>query len=539
MVDAHNAANAGITASNQREGGGAPRALGKMVAGNILLTAARRFRDREAIFCTSTNRRFSFRQLNERCNRLASALAGFGLEKPDVVGFLCNNRAELPEIYFALGKLGLVGIPLNYRLASSEIVALMRAMGARSMLFETRFASAADQVRAALPAVETFVAIGAGGPSWALDYEALLARASGDEPEAEVEEDDLFYFNLTSGTTGLPKSYALTQFNNAALGSMFEAYDMTSRDVVLTAFPAFGRVGYAWLAAGLMFGARNVLMDFHPGEALRLIEAERVTMCNLVPTMAAMMLGDAGLPSRDLRSLRALVFAGAMFPAPLRERVTARLCPGIYEYYGMQETGALTISTPSDRALYPESVGAPLCFAEVRIERLDGTLAAPGEIGEIVGRSPATVTRYFDNPQKSAETFRDGWVHTGDLGAMNEDGFVFIKGRLKDMIISGGQNVHAAEVEETILRIPGVADCAVFGLPDDLWGERVAAVIVKAPSGGQALTLEGVLSSCREHLAGFKTPKTVVFQDEPLPRTPTGKVQKFLLVDRFREPGKG
>jgi fatty-acyl-CoA synthase len=511
----------------------APRALGKFVAANIASTAARRFRDREAIFCAGTGRRFSFRQVDERCNRLAHALLGLGLRKPDVVGFLSNNRAELAEIYFALAKLGLVGIPLNYRLAPAEILALMRAMGARSMLFETRFTSVADQVRAALPEVKSFVAIGDRRPDWAMEYEALLASASSADPDVEVEEHDLFYFNLTSGTTGLPKSYALTQFNNAAVNILFDAFDTTSRDVFMTVFPAFGRVGYAWLAGGLLFGARNVLTDFHPGEALRLIETESVTMVNLVPTMAGMMLAEASLPSRDLRSLRALVFAGAMFPAPLREKVASGLCSQIYEYYGMQETGALTVSTPSDRTLYPESIGAPLAFAEIWIQRPDGSRAAPGEIGEIVGRSPATVTRYFDNPEKSAETFRGGWVHTGDLGMMNEDGFVFIKGRLKDMIITGGQNVHAAEVEETLIAIPGVADCAVFGVPDELWGERVAASIVRAPGAGETLTVEGVLAACRESLAGFKTPKILYFQDEPLPRTPTGKVQKFLLVERY------
>ena len=356
MVDADAAVGANSSA---------PRALGKFVAANIVSTAARRFRDREAIFCAGTGRRFSFRQVDERCNRLARALLGLGLRKPDVVGFLCNNRAELAEIYFALAKLGLVGIPLNYRLAPAEILALMRAMGARSMLFETRFTSVADQVRAALPEVKSFVAIGGKRPDWAMEYEALLASASSADPDVEVEEHDLFYFNLTSGTTGLPKSYALTQFNSAAVNILFDAFDTTSRDVFMTVFPAFGRVGYAWLAGGLLFGARNVLTDFHPGEALRLIEAERVSIVNLVPTMAAMMLSEAGLPSRDLRSLRALVFAGAMFPAPLRERVAAGLCSQIYEYYGMQETGALTVSTPSDRTSYPELIGAPLAFAEI------------------------------------------------------------------------------------------------------------------------------------------------------------------------------
>ena len=512
-----------------------PRALGKMVAGNILATAAVRFRDREATFCAGTGRRFSYAQTNERCNRLAHGLSGLGLRKPDVLAFLCNNRAELVEIYFALAKLGLVGIPLNYRLAAAEIASLCGAMDAKALLFETRFLAAAEHVRAALPQIKSFVAIGDKQPDWALRYEELLAGASTAEPQVDVQEHDPFYFNLTSGTTGLPKSYTLTHLNNATIGTMFEAFELTSRDVIMTVFPAFGRVGYAWIAAGMQFGVRNVLVDFNPAETLRLVEAEGVTIFNLVPTMGAMLLADPSLLTRNLRSLRGLVFAGSVFPATLRERVAAALCPTIYEYYGMQETGALTVSTPEDRKRRPESIGHPICFAEVHIDRPDGSIAAPGEIGEIVGRSPSTVTAYFDNPQKTAETFRNGFVHTGDLGYLDEDGFLFIKGRLKDMIISGGQNVHAAEVEDTILAMAGVADCAVFGTPDELWGERVSAVIVRASGQGVTITAEMVESHCRERLAGFKTPKSIFFSEDALPRTPTGKVQKFLLVDRYAE----
>ena len=439
----------------------------------------------------------------------------------------------MPEIYYALAKSGLVGIPLNYRLAPAEIVALMRAMRATAMLFETRFVAAAERVRAELPGIGEFIAIGSGRPEWARAYEDVLASASATEPDVEIEESDPYYFNLTSGTTGLPKSYLLTHYNNALVGPMFAAFELTTRDVILTAFPAFGRVGFAWIAAGVMFGTRNVLMDFSPAEALRLIESERVTISNLVPTMAAMMLAEPSHSGRDLTSLRGLVFAGSMFPAPLRERVAAALCPAVYEYYGMQETGTLTVSTPEDRALHADSVGAPLCFAEVHVERPDGSRAAAGELGEIVGRSPGSCTAYFDNPAKSAETFRGGFVHTGDLGSMTEDGFLVIKGRLKDMIVTGGQNVHAAEVEEVLMTASGVADCAVFGLPDDTWGERVAALIVAAPDAGEALSQETLIVWCREKLAGFKIPRTIRFQREPLPRTPTGKVQKFILVDRF------
>ena len=334
----------------------------------------------------------------------------------------------------------------------------------------------------------------------------------------------------------MPKSYLADPLQHAATWPNFGPFEPSRRDVVLTAFPAFGRIGFAWIATAAMYGARNVLMDFAPGEALRMIEAERVTLTNIAPTMAAMMLAEPSLRGRDLGSLRTVIFAGAALPAPLRERAVAEICPRVSEYYGMQETGVLTASTPEDRARRPDSVGQPVFFAEVRIERSDGAGAAPGELGEVLGRSPNTVTGYFDNAAKTAETFRGGWVRTGDLGSVDEEGYLFLRGRVKDLVITGGQNVHAAEVEEAILRLPGVAECAVFGLPDDLWGERVAAVVVATTPAVSAAAVE---AACRERLAGFKVPRTIVLQEEPLPRTPTGKVQKFLLVERHavRPPG--
>ena len=416
-------------------------ARGGMVAGDMLAGAAARFRNREALFCAGTERRFTFGQINERANRLANALIRLGLCKPDVVAFLCNNRAEIVETYFALAKAGLVGIPLNYRLAAAEVVALIRSMGAQALVFADRFSATAAAVREALPEVRHHVAIGDGAPPWALRYEALLAGASAAPPGVDVRQDDPFYFNLTSGTTGLPKSYVLSHYNAVTASHSFMAFDVVSRDVVMTAIPAFGRIGMGWIGAAALWGTRNVLVDFAPSDILRLIEAEGVTVINIVPTMAAMMLAEPGLSRADLGSLRALVFAGAMFPAPLRERVVAALSPHVWEYYGMQETGILTVSTPEDRASRPDSVGLPGWFAAVRIELPGGEEAAPGELGEILGSAPPGVTAYFDDPARSAETFRDGWVRTGDLGSLDTEGYLTIRGRVKDMIVTGGQNV--------------------------------------------------------------------------------------------------
>jgi acyl-CoA synthetase (AMP-forming)/AMP-acid ligase II len=506
------------------------RSLGKMLVGNIIVTAAARAPDKIAFYCAGTGRRFTFRQVNERCNRLANILARHGLAKGDVVAFLCSNRAEMPEIYFALAKCGIVGIPLNYRLAPTEMVELMRAMDARVLIYEARFEACALHVQEQMD-LRFNVVIGAAAAGLGFEYEALLAEGEPDEPRTVIDETDAYYFNLTSGTTGLPKSYSLTQFNNSAAALFGMALEMNRKDVVLTAFPVFGRVGVAWLLTSVVYAIPNVLTNFEPAQVLRLIQQERVTIFNVVPTMAAMLLASDQLPAGDLSSLRAIVFAGSSLPASIREQTLALLCANMYEYYGMQETGVLVYSTPEDRDLRPDSVGRAALFAEVRVVDPGGRDVAAGEIGEIIGRSPATVTSYFQNPEKSAETFRDGWVHTGDLGSMDADGFLYIRGRKKDMIITGGQNVHAAEVEELLLRHDAVADCAVIGLPHELWGEQVVAVVVTKLSA--STDAEALQAYCRVQLAGFKTPKKWHFQTDPLPRTATGKVQKFILVEKY------
>lgn len=194
----------------------------------------------------------------------------------------------------------------------------------------------------------------------------------------------------------------------------------------------------------------------------------------------------------------------------------------------------LTFSTPEDRQFKPASVGRPTMFSKVRIVDGSGRQMPPGESGEILGSAPAAAIGYYDNPEKSAQTFRDGWVHTGDIGYLDAEGYLFISGRLKEVIVTGGQNVHAAEVEETILSFPGIVECAVIGLPDPLWGESVTAVVV--PAGDTQIDGEALIRFCHDRLAGFKTPKRVL-QSEALPRTPTGKVQKFKLVEQYAKAG--
>lgn len=507
-----------------------------MLVGNILTTAARRFRQREAVFCPSTGQRASFAALEERSNRLANALLALGLPKGSVVGFLCANRIEILEIYFALAKCGLPGLPLNYRLAPAEVADLLESMQARVLICESRFAATYEGLAGRCPDIQARAWIGEGRPEACVAFESLVASGSPSLPAVELQENDVFYYNLTSGTTGLPKCYAITQFNFSALDSTVVGFDLRSDDVFLTIFPAFGRVGFGWSLIAILMGARNIFMDFDPAAVLGLIERERVTFTNLVPTMAAILLGREELASTRLDSLRAICFVGSALPPTIREQTLSRLCPRIYEAYGLQEAGNLTLSTPEDRLRKPESVGLPVLFAEVRVVDTEGRDLAPGETGEVIARSPNGILAYWANPQKTAEAFRNGWFHTGDLGCFDDEGYLYIRGRVKDMIITGGQNVHASEVEAVILALPGVADCAVFGLPDPVWGELVSVAIVP---GGNTLELEQIQTACRERLAGFKVPRRIFLQADALPRTPTGKVQKFLLVERYGAETQG
>jgi len=507
------------------------RSLGRMTVGNILKSAASRFGGREAVYCEATQRRLSFRDMNTRSNQLAHALRALALEPGDIVAFLCSNRIEILEIYGAIAKVGLVGLPLNYRLAPSELATLINALAATTLICDQRFGSVLDYIQAHCHAVRHYVWIGPSVPESCRAYEGLLASGSPDEPEADVQEQDAFYFNLTSGTTGLPKAYIVTHYSASALHSALLSYDARADDVLLTVFPAFGRMAFGSLLMSVVAGARNVLANFEPERVLDLIERESVTFVWLVPTMAALLLEVPGRSSRRIGSLRAIGFVGATLPASLVEQTRAQLCRDIYEGYGLQEAGMLTMSNPEDRVRKPGSVGLPVLFSEIRIVDSAGCDVSPGAIGEIVARSPNCITEYFQSPAKNLEAFREGWFHTGDLGRLDGDGYLYIAGRVKDMIISGGQNIYASEIESILLEMPGVADCAIIGLPHALWGEMVAAVLIV--HNGAQLDAERVQDYCREKLAGFKIPRQVILQQEPLPRTATGKVQKFILVERY------
>ena len=507
------------------------RATGSFVIGNYSKVAATRYANREAFYCVTTGKHLTYRQFNDRANALAHGLLSRGIKKGDVTAFLSYNRVEIVETYTALGKIGVLGIPLNYRLSPGEIVDLVNFCDADYFVFDPSFTEVVSGMREKLPRIKRFICMGSDIPAFAVSYEDLIAKSSTEEPDVEVNEYDYQYLNLTSGTTGLPKAYLLTHYNNAVAGPMMAAaHDLTRDDTILTVFPIFGRVGFAWACLGIFTGARNVILQFDLFKMLELIGQEKITISNWVPTIASFVLSLPDLDKYDFSSLRALVFAAAPFPKALQDQVKARICPNIYEYYGLQETGILVNMGPKEKELKPESVGTLYFGADVRVVDAFGKDVPVGEVGEVIGRGVSVTTGYYKNEEKSKEVFKDGWFYTGDLGTFDKDGYLYLKGRKKDMIISGGQNIFAVEVEDMLMKQGAIAQCAVIGLPDQTWGEMVAAVVVKFP--GKEVTEEEIIAFSRDNIAHFKAPKKVFFVDS-LPMTPTGKVTKYVLVEKY------
>ena len=370
------------------------------------------------------------------------------------------------------------------------------------------------------------IAVGGAHPQFE-SYAALRDAAPAPVLTAPKLQDDVLQL-YTSGTTGLPKGVRLTHGNYAAflgLRHMVDGFDYTSDDTVLILMPMFHVAGTNISFAGLAAGGRILLQaDFNPAQVLAAIPAERVAHAFLAPVMINALLQTPGVESTDFSSMKTVSYGASPISEAVLAAATARFGCGFIQFYGMTETtGAGTTLAPAEhRGALMRSCGRPWPTLEARIADEDGATLGAGEIGEIELRGPIIMAGYWNRPEATAETIRpDGWLRTGDAGFMDEDGFFFVHDRVKDMIVSGGENVYPAEVENAILGCPGVADAAVIGVPDERWGEAVKAIIVAAP--GPRPDPADIIAWARQRIAGFKAPKTIDFIDA-LPRNPSGKV---------------
>ena len=493
----------------------------------------------ESDFALFGDTRLSYAQAQGASRRLANALRSAGLEPGDRVAVLAKNSLECVLLFYAASRVGVVPVPLNYRLAGPEWSYIVNDAGARMVVARGEFVAALEPVRAELGGVERWIAIGADAPGWEA-WDGFVAGGSEEAVSHHVSSDDDVYQMYTSGTTGRPKGAVIQQRALAAnlyQNSMVMGGEPGERWLIVA--PLYHAAGAMTTFSCVQWGGCMVIHeDFHPGHVVQALSEGGIAATTLVPAMiqaCLVMVPDAAERSYD--ALRLIVYgASPIAEQTLRQAMDVFGC-GFAQAYGMTETTAvLTWLRPEDhvRALSGEaklllSAGRPNLGTEVQIMDSEDRPVPAGEIGEVCARGPQLMRGYWNLPEASKESLRGGWMHTGDAGRMDGEGFVYIEDRVKDMIVSGGENVYPREVEDALFQHPAVADAAVIGVPDDKWGETVKAVVVLRE--GRTADAEEIMEFCRGRLGGYKCPRSVDFLDA-LPRNPTGKVLKKDL----REP---
>jgi fatty-acyl-CoA synthase len=476
---------------------------------------------------------WTYAELNQLVNRVANGLHALGVNPGDRVGFLGLNHPRFFFTLFATAKLGAIFVPLNFRLTGPELTFIIGDAGLHTLVYEEHFASIIDETRADLPVRELVC----GSPQQGVrSFEDLQHDQRDADLDYPVEGNDIAWIMYTSGTTGRPKGAMLTHDNilwnniNASL-----AYDGLAEDRTLAVAPLFHIGGLNVTPIGSLWKGASVVVEqmFEPGLALELIEKHRITTMFGVPAMFLFMAQHPDFATRDLSSLRMLVVGGAPVPEKLIKTYEARGVP-MLQGYGLTETAPFSCFLPPEMALAKQgSAGIPPFFGDVKCVDENGHTVPDGERGEIVAKGPNVMKGYWNRPDATAEVLVDGWFYTGDIGKRDEDGYFYILDRKKDMIISGGENVYPAEIEDALYEHPAIKEVAVIGVTHPRWGETVRAVVVVKE--GETLSEADVIEFTQGKLARFKQPKSVVFTDM-LPRNPAGKVVKFELRERFGQP---
>ncbi|MFY0613662.1 MAG: long-chain-fatty-acid--CoA ligase [Hyphomicrobiaceae bacterium] len=491
----------------------------------------------EVAFVTD-ERSLTHAQFQDAVARLAGALRELGLKSEDRVAMLAMNSDRYAMFYYGTFWAGGLVVPMNIRWAVPEHVYSINDSGARFLLVDDTFAALAPEIAAQCPSVEFLIHVGEGpAPSGLLSFDELIACAAPVDDAFRSGEDvaGIFY---TGGTTGFPKGVMLP---HRALWSSAMSFGggvaaLTPDDRNLQAAPLFHIAGSAMLFAITTFGGSHAIVpSFEASAYVRAIEKRRPTISLLVPTMISMMLQNPELEGVDTSRLTRMVYGASPMPQAVLVEAMAKMPETRFIHaYGQTELAPFATLLGSEyhvlegpKATKIKSVGHPVIGTEVEIVDAGGQEVSRGTVGEVRVRGPNTMLGYWNKPEQTAETLNDGWIHTGDGGYMDEDGFIYIVDRVKDMIITGGENVYSAEVENAVMQYPGLAECAVIGIPDDKWVEAVHAIVV--PRDGVVVDADAVIAHCRERIAGFKCPRTIEVRNEPLPKSGAGKIQKFEL----------
>lgn len=480
----------------------------------------------------------SFAALDERSNRIANGILAEGIQPKSHVGFVGKNSSRYFELVFGANKAACAISPLNWRNAAPELVAVIDDAGLKMVFVDKEFAPVIETVLARCQTKFKIVAFDSASTD--SEYDRWLAKQSAVDPQISVEPEQTALLIYTSGTTGKPKGVQIT---HQALGYMRlcehlePALQWQPDDVMMMVMPNFHLVGSGLSIQSLYNGSTlSILPALDPGQLLKVIARDRPTVCALVPTAIQMLLDHPDAKTTDFSCLRLVMYAGSPISSTLLRRALVEMKCRFMQFYGATESsGAITLLRPEQHDIDNEarlrSCGTPLPLIEVKIVDPDGNEVPLGEIGEVVVRAPCLANGYWNQPDTTASAFKNGWYKTGDAGRLDELGLLYLVDRVKDMIVTGGENVYSTEVEQALQKHPGIRQSAVIGLPDPKWGEKVVAVIIPADQASKP-TQEEIIAHCREHIAGYKVPKSVIFIDA-FPMTATGKVLKRAVRDQL------
>jgi acyl-CoA synthetase (AMP-forming)/AMP-acid ligase II len=502
----------------------------RMNIGSFLAKRAKLSPRKEALVLGDV--RLTYAQMNQRCNRFVNSLERMNIRAGDRVAILALNEPEYFDLYFGLGKIGAIMVPINHRLAGPEIQYIINDCQAKLLVFGKEFAPVVESIHADL-ACDHFVAIMDAPPAFAISFKALTEGASDTEPEIHCGGDDTLTILYTSGTTGKPKGAELTHDGYFGTSVTLRATFGEIGDILLMPLPLFHIGALAPVPMCVHFGMKMVFQRaFEPKNFLELLQTEKITWFGSVPQILMFLRQIPNFDKFDWSNVRmALVYAAPVPVSLIKDFAASGI--EVRQLYGMTEcTGPATVIDGENAIKKAGSCGPAFFHNDIRLVDMEGKDVGPEEMGEVLISGTNLMKGYWKRPDATAAALKDGWLYSGDMAKMDADGFLYILDRKKDMIISGGENIYPAEIEDLLLGHPKIADAGVIGCPDDKWGEAVKAVIVL--KDGEELTPEQLVEWCQGKIARFKIPKKVEITSE-IPRTPTGKILKRVLREQFQE----
>jgi fatty-acyl-CoA synthase len=481
------------------------------------------------------DKRMTYGEFNARVNRLANALQGLGVKKGERAAVLLFNCSQYLEIYYAVAKLGIILVTLNYRLSGKEVEYILNDSRPTALFFGDQFHEVISPLRQESEYIRHYINLGKEKHKDMIDYESMLVGYPDNEPSEDLNMDDDQLIIYTSGTTGYPKGAMITHANTlwTCINQILFFPDLNEDDSTLVVMPIYHCGAQNDFTTPIFnLGGKIVIMErVEPEKVVEMIEKERITTALLLPTLLHMMFQLPDLDKYDLSSLRYVMTGGAPLPEVTIDNFYRKMGYHICQVFGLTEGTALTtILTKESAARKRGSTGRPLFHVDVKIVDDQGNEVAPGEVGELIQKGPTVMKGYWNNEKATEETIKDGWLYTGDLARCDEEGYIYIVDRKKDMIISGEENIYPAEIEQVLYSHPKIQEAAVIGVPDEKWGESVKAIVVCKQ--GESLTEEEVIAYSKRHLASYKKPKFVEFIEE-LPRNPSQKVLKGVLREKY------